>query len=132
MRPLAVLQAGREAAERLMRTTVRITRPTGDVSFDGLTPVKEHLVLYEGIAKLQSYEGYEQERTSVDANITSVRVRLDLPVGVVQVEPGDRAEVLDSADDPAMVGRSLRVAGLAPYKSMATAYRVYADLIERG
>lgn len=127
-----VLQAGREAAERLMRTTVRITRPTGDVSFDGLTPVKESLVLYEGRAKLQSYEGYEQERTSVDASITSVRVRLDLPVGLVEVEPGDRVEVLACTDDPEMVGRSLRVAGLAPYKSMATAYRVYADLIERG
>lgn len=132
MSTLAVLQAGREAAERLMRTTVRITRPTGDVSFTGLTPVKDSVDVYVGRAKLQSYEGYEQERTSVDANITSVRVRLDLPVGAVVVEPGDRVDVLECVDDPGMSGRSLRVSGIAPYKSMATAYRVYADLIERG
>lgn len=132
MSTLTVLQAGRDAAENLMRTTVRVTRQTGEVTYDGLKPVRGDLLIYEGKGKIQSYEGYEQERTSAGANVVVVRVRLDIPVGVAVIEPGDHVEVLACLDDPQLVGERFRVSALAPYKSMATAYRVFVDLIERG
>lgn len=132
MSTLAVLQAGREAAERLMRTTVRISRPIGDVTFTGLTPSREQTLVYEGKGKVQAYEAYESERTSVDSSVTVARVRLDIPIGAAKLEPGDHCEVIECLDDPELNGALFRISGLAPYKSMATAYRVFMDKIERG
>lgn len=58
-----------------------------------------------------------------------LRTRVDVPVGVATFRPGDVVTVVKNPDDPNLEGEQLRIAALAPFKSMATAYRVFADII---
>lgn len=133
MTSFPALAAGRRAAEALMRTTVRIERPTGETVTDPDTfrAVQAVELLWRGRGKVQSYEAYEQTRDVGGSDVTLVRVRVDIPVGACTVQPDDSITVEACMDDPALVGRVYRVAGVAPYKSMATAYRIFVEEVTR-
>ena len=130
----SALLAGRAAAETLMRAMVRVERETGQITFDpdGTNPRRETLLIYEGRGKVQSYEGHEQPVSAAGQARTLVRVRVDVPVGSGTFIPGDKVTVLGNPDDPQLVGVELKISALSPFKSMATAYRVFADIESPG
>lgn len=128
---MAVLDAvrrGRRAAERLMTDQCVVRRPTGETATDPDTfevhPVYE--VVYESRVKVQSYEGYERAAESAGASVTVQRSSVHFPVGAFRTRPGD-VVTITAATDAFLVGRSFRVVQEAPYKSLATAYRVFVD-----
>ena len=119
----SALLAGRAAAERLMRATVRVEREVGQIVYDpdGTNPRRETLLIYEGRGKIQSYEGHEQPVSAAGQARTLVRTRVDVPVGSGTFIPGDKVTVLENPDDPSLEGVELKISALAPFKSMATA-----------
>lgn len=127
----AALASGREAAERLMRATIVVERETGPIvhDADGSDPRRETVVVYQGRGKIQSYEGHEQPVVVAGQAVALLRTRVDTPVGSGPFIPGDKVKVLANPDDSMLEGVELRIAALAPFKSMATAYRVFADIV---
>lgn len=125
------LSAGRVAAERMMRATILVEREVGQIVYDsdGTNPRRETLVVYRGKGKVQSYEGHEQPVTAAGQALVMLRTRVDVPVGSGPFIPGDRVKVIENPDDPMLETVELRIAALAPFKSMATAYRVFADIV---
>ena len=124
-----MVRRGRKRANRLMRSRVTVER-IGEKALADVPPfelVAKRTTVYAGRAKVQSYEPYEQERRAGGATVVIQRVRVDLPVGALTVKPGDVVTVTECADDPGLVGRTYRVPGNAPYKTLATAYRVFVD-----
>lgn len=125
------LTSGRVAAERLMRAQLRVVRETGEIVFDpdGTNERRETVVVYEGRGKIQSYEGHEQPVSAAGQATIQLRTRVDTPVGSGPFIPGDKVTVLANPDDTLLEGVELRIAALSPFKSMATAYRVFADIV---
>lgn len=128
----SALLAGRAAAERLMRATLLVERETGPIVYDedGSNPRREAVTIYHGKGKVQSYEGHEQPVTTAGQAIAMLRTRVDVPVGSGPFVPGDRVRVIENPDDPMLETVELRIAALAPFKSLATAYRVFADIVK--
>src|SRR5690606_39438095 len=88
----------REYAERLMVDEVEIGRPTGAVD-----PITGETVLdpvYAGKAKVQTYEGYEQDREIGGGSMTTQRYRVDLPVGAYAARVDDVVTVKRATFDP--------------------------------
>ena len=113
-----------------------VRRRTGESATDPdtfvVTPVYE--VVYgpdsephRGRFKVNAYEAFEQERDVAGATNIINRVRCDFPVGSAHFLPGDIVTVLESVD-PMMVGRDLRLTVEAPYKTHATAYRIFSEV----
>lgn len=124
-----MVRRGRKRANRLMRSRVTVER-IGEKVLADVPPFEletKRTIVYAGRAKVQSYEPYEQERVAGGATVVVQRVRVDFPVGVLTLEPGDVVTVVGSPDDRLLEGKSYRVPGNAPYKSLATAYRVFVD-----
>lgn len=121
---MPVVTAGRAAAERLMTDTVAIRRPGGEP--DPLTGVAPGVLVYEGRAKLQTFEPHEQDRVAGGAHLTIQRSRIDLPVGDYRSQQGDVAEFTASTD-PNVTGRRFRIVQEWPAKTHATAYRIAVD-----
>lgn len=120
---------GRRAAERLMTSAVEVRRFTGETVIDDETLVETPLynVVYSGIAKIASYEAFEQTPESAGGVVTVVRMRVDFPVGSFVAKPGDACHVVADSSDTFLSGRIYRLTVSAPYKSHATAYRVAAE-----
>ncbi len=125
----ATLRRGRRAAECLMTSTVEVRRFTGETTIDDETLIETpvYRTVYSGIAKVASYEAFEQTPEVSGGVVTVVRLRVDFPVGSFIVKPGDEAHVLADSADPLLAGRRFRLTVSAPYKSHATAYRVAAE-----
>ena len=125
----ATLRRGRRAAEALMSSTVEVRRFTGETIIDEDTLIETpvYKTVYSGIAKVASYEAFEQTPESAGGVVTVVRLRVDFPVGSFVAKPGDEAHVLSDLSDPLLAGRRFRLTVTAPYKSHATAYRVAAE-----
>lgn len=125
---IAALPEMRAHVESLMTDACKIRRATGATTTDpttfAVTPVVE--TIYAGRCKVQSHEAFEQERESAAATVRIARVRVDVPVGAVEVLPGD-VVTITAAEDPLLVGHHYRLVVPAPYKSHATAYRVAAE-----
>lgn len=128
MSAVSTLLRGRERAERLMVDRVEISRVTR-VEVDPLTGEDSPtlVVVYEGPAKLQSYEGHEASREVILHSSVVQRMSVHLPVGSYRSSVGDVLRVVASHVDPMLDGREFRVTQEAPYKSMATAYRIFVD-----
>lgn len=135
MGALDAVRRGRRAAERLMKDQCVVRRRTGEVETDPDTfevrPVYE--VVYDpaaephkGRCKVQTYEGHESNPESGGATVTVQRSRIDFPVGAFAPQPGDVATIV-RAHDSLLEKRSFRVVQRAPFKSLATAYRVFVD-----
>lgn len=88
------------------------------------TPVTE--VVYVGKGKLQSFEGYEQTPESVGHTSTVQRMSLHLPIGDYRPQVGHIAKCVESTD-PNLIGTEYRMTQDAPFKTFATAYRVFVD-----
>ena len=123
----------RKQAESLMSTTVSVRRYTGETTMDELG-VETALfdVVYEGKAKIASYEAYESTPDVAGFPRVVVRSRCDFPVGSFAAEAGDEVHVVTDSDDPLLAGKVLRLAAPAPFKSHATAYRVPVEEVVNG
>ena len=122
----AALPRMRAMAESLMRDTVRVERVTGEV--DELTGEAVRTVVYEGKAKLQNQNQYESRPESGGHTYVEQRSLVHFPVGSFQMENGDLCTFIESAA-PFVAGQQFRLTGRAPYRTLETAYRVYADQI---
>lgn len=132
----AALLDMRAAAESLMTATWQIERqrvedgrPVVAVVNHKSLPVRD--VVYEGRAKLQTYEGHEVALPAGPSTVVQQRMALHLPAHAVRPLPGDIATCLASTD-PLMVGKRVRVVQAAPFKEHATAYRVFVDELVEG
>ena len=122
---ISALRAGRLAAEALMIDRWRVYKlDMNDV--DPLTGEAVRVTVYEGKAKLTSYEGYEQTPEVVGHTATVQRLSLHLPVTSYRPQVGHVAVCVDSLD-PNLVGTEYRMTQDAPFKTHATAYRVFVD-----
>lgn len=105
----------------------RVIGQTTDRETGKVVPLYEDA--YAGRCKLQSYEGYEQEKSTAETALTVQRMSVHLPVGAYRINVGDIVEVTASRMDPMLVGRKFRITQEAPFKTFATAYRVFVDYI---
>lgn len=121
----SALLAGRAAAERLMVATVRITR-TDRSTRDPLTGLGTPTTVYEGRAKVQTYEPHEVGRDSAGSTQIVQRYHVHVPVDSGPFEVGDLVHILTSPLMPHAVGDRFRVAGLHE-KSLQTAQRLLVD-----
>jgi hypothetical protein len=116
----------RRAAESLMTASCQVYRKTGSRR-DGVRVVAVWELVYEGRAKVQTYEGHERTVGGVTgASTVEQRSSLHVPVGAFRPMPGDVARITASTD-PLMVGRLWRIVQQYPVKEHATAYRAFVD-----
>ena len=125
---MSALRSGRRAAERLMTDLVEIRRVVG-TAVDPLTgrDEAEFVVVYEGKAKLSSFEGHEASREVILHSSVVQRMSVHLPVGSYRSSVGDVVRVVASHVDPMLEGREFRITQEAPYRTWATAYRIFVD-----
>ena len=97
-----------------------------DSTVDPFTGESERVLVYSGPARLQSFEGYEQTPEVIGHTATVQRMSLHLPVGSYRPQVGHVAVCVESTD-PQLVGTEYRMTQDAPFKSVATAYRVFVD-----
>lgn len=121
----SAVTAGRAAAERLMTDQLEVYFLDKE-QVDPLTGEALRVLVYEGKGKLQSYEGYEQNPESVGHTATVQRMSLHLPVGTYRPQVGHVAVCVSSLD-PNLNGTEYRMTQDAPFKTFATAYRVFVD-----
>ena len=124
-----VLPHLRSRAESLMTTEVTIGRRDGDM-VDPVTGETAMVIVYDGRAKLTSYEAHESSSLAGQRVITTQRMTLHVPVGAYDAQVGDLAEIVGSTD-VLLVDRVVRVTQQAPYKEHATAYRCFVDEVTR-
>lgn len=125
MAVMSAVNAGRAAAERLMTDTWEVYFLDKEQA-DPLTGEALRVLVYEGKGKLQSYAGYEQNPESIGHTATVQRMSLHLPIGTYRPQVGHVAVCVSSLD-PNLVGTEYRMTQDAPFKTFATAYRVFVD-----
>ena len=121
----AAIMQGRRMAERLMVDSWVVYKLDME-NVDPLTGEAVRVTVYEGKAKLTSYEGYEQTPEVVGHTATVQRLSLHLPVTSYRPQVGHVAVCVDSLD-PNLIGTEYRMTQDAPFKTFATAYRVFVD-----
>lgn len=121
----AAIMQGRRLAESLMVDRWEIYRLDAD-DVDPLTGEALRVLVYEGKGRLQSYEGYEQTPEVIGHTSTVQRMSLHLPIGPYRPQVGHVAVCVKSLD-PNLVGTQYRMTQDAPFKTHATAYRVFVD-----
>jgi hypothetical protein len=121
----AAIMQGRRMAESLMVDRWVVYKLDMD-DVDPLTGEAVRTVVYEGKAKLTSYEGYEQTPEVIGHTSTVQRMSLHLPVGPYRPQVGHVAVCVESLD-PNLIGTQYRMTQDAPFKTFATAYRVFVD-----
>lgn len=129
-RASAALRRGRRLAESMMILRCRIDRVTGETT-DRVTGKSTPLLVtvYEGRCKITSYEGYEQEADVAGSATTTQRLSIHLPVGKFNSHVGDVVTITRSPLDDRLVGASYRLAQQAPFRTFATADRIFIDAI---
>lgn len=117
----------RAQAESLMRDAVLVERP-GRTTTDPETgePTTSYATVYSGMGKIQSNDQYESNPEVGTADRTVQRSLLHVPVGAFQAAPGDRITITGSMD-ALLVGAHYRVVQIAPFKTFATAYRMFIE-----
>lgn len=120
------LTQGRRRAERCMVDTCVVTRVTGETTDDDGAVVVTREQVYEGKAKRQTYEGYEQTPNSGGHTFTVQRYSTHFPVGSFKPQVGDLIEWVACPMDPDREGTQDRITALFN-KSLATAQRVFVD-----
>ena len=128
MNPTGAIGRGRRAAERLMTSTVRVTRVDSNASPDPMTGQRTAVTVYEGKAKLQNQNQYESTPEAGGHTYIQQRSLVHFPVGSFEMNDGDLCTFL-SSPAPFVAGQKYRLVGAAPYRDFETAYRVYADQI---
>ena len=115
-------------AEERMTDVWEVRRVTG-LETDPLTGVDTPIteVVYTGKGRLQSFAGNEQTRDVIEHSSVVQRMSIHIPVGDYRPEVGDIAKCLSSKEDENLVGTEYRMVQSAPFKTVATAYRVFVD-----
>lgn len=115
-------------AEERMTDVWEVRRVTG-LETDPMTGVDTPgtEVVYSGKGRLQSFAGNEQTRNVIEHSSVVQRMSIHLPVGDYRPRVGDIAKCVESVEDPNIVGTEYRMAQDAPFKTVATAYRVFVD-----
>lgn len=126
----AAVLRGRRKAESLMRDTALVTRIDPEGPVDPLTGLPTRTPVYEGKAKVQTYEAYEQNPEAGAHSWTVQRYTLHVTVGAFEPQIGDLIEITAARLDPLLTGRKFRVVALL-HKSMATAYRLGIEEVPR-
>lgn len=117
---------GQAAAECLMKDTCTVRRKTG-TAFNETTGKYTDIfgiTVYTGKCKLQD-RMVQGESEAGGREVVTLASVLHLPVSVSAVQVDDVAEMIAS-EDPALVGRKLRVAQVF-YKTYATARRLQVE-----
>ena len=127
----AFVAEGRAEAEALMTARWRIERETGETEIVDYEVIPIRRLVYDGIGKLQTYEGHETTSNAGPSTVVVQRMSLHLPVGPYRCEPGDLATCI-SSHDPLLVGRRFRLVQGYPVKEYATAYRIFVDELLEG
>ena len=119
----SITRMGREAAERLMSDTVRVSRRSSEPVTDPVTGVVDYPAtpFYEGRGRVQARQTEGQETSAGGQSFTVSDFTLQLPYDT-DLEPGDHVEVRASEMDPLMVGRVFAVETI-PRKTHMTAVR---------
>lgn len=121
------ITAGRRRAERRMQDSCIVRRLVGThTDPETAAEVEDWAVVYEGRAKSQTYEGYEQRPDGAGHQFTQQRYSVHFPVGSFQPQVGDVVEWTAVQLDPDLVGVKDRINALFN-KSYATAMRVFVD-----
>lgn len=125
----AALPRLQAAAESLMTSVVTVTRldPDAEPVWDEETgECTDALVtVYEGRAKVQTFQAFEAEPEAGGAQRVIQRYYLHVPLSAGVFLPGDRAEVTASAN-PLLVG-NVYVVAAAHEKDWQTAQRLLVD-----
>lgn len=108
-----------------MKSTVRIERSTG--AQDPLTGLFERVTVYEGPARVATWESFESTAEAAGATITAQRYHLHIPVSAPKMDVDDVATIIAS-DNPLLVGNVYRVAGTHE-KDDQTAQRLLVERI---
>lgn len=125
MSALSAVMQGRGAAERVMLDACVVRRKTG-TAFNETTGqyTDTTATVYTGACKLQDRLVQGEAEAGGRETVTLASV-LHLPVTVIAVQVDDVAE-MTASQDPAAVGRKLRVAQVF-YKTYATARRLQVE-----
>ena len=123
----ALVRSGRRRARKNMVDTCVVTRVVGtaeDPVTGEVVDVKE--VIYEGRAKRQTYEAYEQSPQAGGHVYTVQRYSAHFAVASFIPAPGDVITWMTSRNDPDLPGTVDRVTGLFN-KTAASSMRVFVD-----
>lgn len=106
-----------------MLDTCTVSRVTGTTTdeWGNVTPVTEQV--YEGRAKVNTYEPQESNPEAGGATLTVQRYSVHVPVGSFEPEVGHIVTITEAALDPHLAGNTFRVVALL-HKTAATAYRL--------
>lgn len=109
----ALLERGRQAAERLMTDTCVIQRPTGEYETNQDTGVDEPVFeqVYSGMCKLGSTPSTGENLESGDHRYQVERPRLHLPI-TAEVQSGDQATITATETVNVSTGIPLRLMDL--------------------
>jgi hypothetical protein len=119
-----VLARGRLAAEAGMVDACTITR-VGERTTDTTTGevTEPTSTLYTGACRVQQKQAQATEETVGEDHLLLLRIEVQLPMSVTDLEVGDLITVTSSEHDPDLPGRVFRVHDLA-HKTHATSRRV--------
>lgn len=126
--PTGFLAVARERRKIMMRSTCRITRPSGERAFDpdtGTYGTRGETVIYTGPCqvKVKSTASPAQLDRLGSSEVATEAYEVILPHDVPRVDMADTVEVTAS-DDAWLVGRPLRVAWVELSVDSRTARRV--------
>lgn len=125
MRPLRMTRHRRNA-EAMMIDRCQVTREDPGKPIDDITGGRPRIVVYDGCAKSQTYEAYEQNPESGGHTYTVQRYSAHFPWDAFVPEVGDVIEWTFCPLNPARVGTRERIA--APFdKTFHTALRVSVE-----
>lgn len=109
-----------------------ITRPTGAPGpIDPVTGERgpaPTTTVYADQCKVQTYEPHEAAREVGSHAYVEQRYHLHVPVGVTSIRTGDTVTITAASQDPRLLGRTYRIAGLH-HKTWATSRRLLLDEI---
>lgn len=130
-RILSTLKQGRLDALKLMADVCTVVRPTGRFEVDPDTGVTRPVAdtVYHGACRVQTAGGVASQvvsasgdSTNVGGNVPVWNLYLHLPYTASGCRPGDIA-LIESSNDPGLVGARLRLVNLQSEKTLATAKR---------
>lgn len=118
----SMLARGRSLAERLMTDRCTIQRKTGETTDDDGTITPVYASVYTGKCRVQQPGGQAAQTDAGENYQLLLRLEVQVPVSVVDLEPGDRVTITASSD-PDLPGTVFLIRDLA-HKTHATARRL--------
>jgi len=109
-----VLARGRAAAEAGMADTCTVRRVISDTTDDFSGDITEtQQVIYTGKCRVKQTVALPETHEAGEDYVTLSRMQLQVPTSAVGVQVGDEATITASVNDPDLVGKVLRIRGVA-------------------